>query len=141
MFLDASVMVAILKGEPEAAGFIAALETDSDGIVTSPVARFEAVVSLAVQMAQSRGEVHMSSADLAAAEDLVGDLLKEVGAREAEITERVGRAARQAALRYGKVAGHPARLNMGDCFAYAMAKDLGLRLLYKGDDFAETDLG
>ena len=41
---------------------------------------------------------------------------------------------------YGRGQGSPARLNMGDCFAYAMAKRLGVPLLYKGDDFALTDL-
>lgn len=42
--------------------------------------------------------------------------------------------------RYGKGTGHPARLNMGDCFAYACAKANDARLLYKGDDFSATDL-
>jgi ribonuclease VapC len=42
-------------------------------------------------------------------------------------------------LRYGK-GRHPARLNMGDCFAYACAKTNDARLLYKGDDFSHTDL-
>jgi ribonuclease VapC len=42
--------------------------------------------------------------------------------------------------KYGKGRGHPARLNFGDCFAYAMAKQHGVPLLYKGDDFSQTDL-
>ena len=42
--------------------------------------------------------------------------------------------------RFGKGSGHPARLNLGDCFAYAMAKQHGVPLLYKGDDFSQTDL-
>ncbi len=42
--------------------------------------------------------------------------------------------------RYGKGLGHPARLNMGDCFSYALAKKSGDPLLYKGDDFSHTDL-
>lgn len=42
--------------------------------------------------------------------------------------------------RYGKGSGHPARLNMGDCFAYACARTNNARLLYKGDDFSHTDL-
>ncbi|MDB5695825.1 MAG: hypothetical protein JWN21_1368 [Sphingomonas bacterium] len=56
-----------------------------------------------------------------------------IGAAEAE--EAVS-----AQLRYGKGSGHPARLNMGDCFAYACAKTNKARLLYKGDDFVHTDL-
>ena len=42
--------------------------------------------------------------------------------------------------RFGKGSGHPAQLNLGDCFAYAMAKQHGVPLLYKGDDFSQTDL-
>jgi len=42
--------------------------------------------------------------------------------------------------RFGKASGHPARLNMGDCFAYACAKTNNAKLLYKGDDFKHTDL-
>jgi ribonuclease VapC len=42
--------------------------------------------------------------------------------------------------RYGKGTGHPARLNLGDCVSYAMAKKAGVPLLYKGNDFAQTDL-
>lgn len=43
--------------------------------------------------------------------------------------------------RFGKGSGHPAQLNLGDCFAYAIAKRHGIKLLYKGNDFSQTDLG
>ena len=56
------------------------------------------------------------------------------------IGENEARAALLAFERYGKGTGHPAQLNMGDCFAYACAKANGARLLYKGDDFSQTDL-
>lgn len=42
---------------------------------------------------------------------------------------------------YGKGTGHPAQLNMGDCFAYAMAEIHGVPLLFKGNDFTMTDIG
>lgn len=48
--------------------------------------------------------------------------------------------ARQAYRDYGKGSGHPAVLNLGDCFAYALAKDLNEPLLYRGDDFGHTDI-
>ena len=48
--------------------------------------------------------------------------------------------ARAAYRDYGKGSGHPAQLNLGDCFAYALAKDSGEPLLYKGDDFGHTDV-
>lgn len=50
------------------------------------------------------------------------------------------RIARQAYRDYGKGSGHPARLNFGDCFAYALAVDADEPLLYKGDDFVHTDV-
>jgi ribonuclease VapC len=48
--------------------------------------------------------------------------------------------ARKAWRRYGKGSGHPAGLNFGDCFSYALAQSLGEELLYKGSDFAQTDI-
>lgn len=53
--------------------------------------------------------------------------------------EIAGRAA-DAGERYGRGTGHPARLNFGDCLSYAVAAHLGLPLLFKGDDFAHTDV-
>lgn len=50
------------------------------------------------------------------------------------------RVARQAYRDYGKGSGHPARLNLGDCFAYALAADTGQSLLFRGDDFSHTDV-
>jgi ribonuclease VapC len=47
---------------------------------------------------------------------------------------------RDAHIRFGKGTGHPARLNFGDCFSYALARRLGTPLLYKGDDFIHTDI-
>lgn len=141
MFVDASAIVAILKGEPEAAGFLAALDAARGNVFSSPIARFEASISLAMSMVRNRGDVHLKPDDLNEAETLVDDLLREAGAKEIHISESLGREARIAAARYGKVAGHPAKLNMGDCFAYACAKGYRLPLLYKGDDFKETDVG
>jgi ribonuclease VapC len=56
------------------------------------------------------------------------------------VTERQARIAREAYRDFGKGSGHPARLNFGDCFAYALAKDKNEPLLFKGTDFAETDV-
>ena len=56
------------------------------------------------------------------------------------VTERQATLARQAYRDYGRGSGHPAALNFGDCFSYALAKDLGEPLLYKGEDFAHTDI-
>ncbi|MEJ0097776.1 MAG: type II toxin-antitoxin system VapC family toxin [Bauldia sp.] len=56
------------------------------------------------------------------------------------VTERQARLAREAYRDYGKGSGHPAGLNFGDCFAYALARDKAEPLLYKGADFAHTDI-
>ena len=56
------------------------------------------------------------------------------------VSEAQARDAVQAYARFGKASRHPARLNFGDCFAYALAKSLDAPLLYKGDDFARTDI-
>jgi ribonuclease VapC len=56
------------------------------------------------------------------------------------VTEAQARVAREAYRDFGKGSGHPARLNFGDCFAYALAKVTGEPLLFKGNDFAQTDI-
>ena len=129
MFVDASIIVAVLTEEPGAESLSSDIEQAS-GLFTSPVGLFEAVVAIArkgrlepdlvrrrVEVWLHRAQIHMRSID-----PEVGSLALAVHAR------------------YGKGSGHPARLNLGDCFAYAMAKQHGVPLLYKGDDFAQTDL-
>jgi ribonuclease VapC len=56
------------------------------------------------------------------------------------VTVAQARIARQAYRDYGKGSGHPANLNFGDCFTYALARDKREPVLYKGDDFVHTDL-
>jgi len=56
------------------------------------------------------------------------------------LTESQARIARSAYQRFGRGSGHPARLNMGDCFSYALARELGEPLLFMGNDFALTDI-
>lgn len=137
MFIDASAIVAILKGEPEVAGVLAALDAARGKVLCSAIARFEAVIPLAVQLSRAQGAPAMTGDAFRRCEGLVDDLLREIGAREVPIDDGI---AREAAQRHGKVAGHPAALNMGDCFAHACARGHRVRLLYKGDDFARADL-
>ena len=63
-----------------------------------------------------------------------------LGITLAPVTARQARLARQAYRDFGKGSGHPARLNFGDCFAYALAIDTDEPLLFKGDDFGHTDV-
>lgn len=129
MFVDASAIVAILTGEPEADTLADALEAARLPI-TSPIAVFEAVL----------GICRKRHASVAEARDDVRDFLETAGIRTVSITGREADTALDAFSRYGKGRGHPAQLNMGDCFAYAAAKNYRASLLFKGDDFTKTDV-
>src|SRR5437870_4282501 len=76
---------------------------------------------------------------VADAEEAINDFIKNSGAEITPITPEIGQGAIRAFERFGR-SRHPARLNMGDCFAYACARALDVPLLYKGDDFAQTDV-
>lgn len=67
-------------------------------------------------------------------------LLAAWGVDVVPLTVTQAQLARAAYRDYGRGSGHPARLNLGDCFAYALAADSGLPLLFKGDDFGHTDI-
>jgi ribonuclease VapC len=68
------------------------------------------------------------------------ELVKEARIVIEPVTEAHARIAREAYRDFGKGSGHPAKLNFGDCFAYALAKTTGEPLLFKGDDFIYTDI-
>jgi len=74
------------------------------------------------------------------AEQVVEAFCDDIEARNIDITGAIGQRANLAARTYGKFVGHEADLNFGDCFAYACAKAYNTRLIYKGDDFAKSDL-
>ncbi|MFC5381407.1 PIN domain-containing protein [Aquipuribacter nitratireducens] len=65
---------------------------------------------------------------------------REIGLRVEPFTDEHAALAREAYRRFGRGSGHPARLNLGDCYSYALAAATGERLLFKGDDFGYTDL-
>lgn len=126
MILDTSAVIAILRNEPEAAQFAEAIE-NADQRRLSAVNYVEA----AAVIDSSHDPVATRRFD---------DLL-----REAEITIEVvtidqALVARDAYRDFGKGSGHQAKLNFGDCFAYALAKEMSEPLLFKGDDFVYTDI-
>lgn len=139
MFLDASAIVAILAREDGADALIARIEAVAAPILVSPLVRFEAALGLAQARSGAPGR-RPDAATISAAHELVDAFLEEIAAQEIDITGDIGTAALAAAMTYGKTVGHPADLNFGDCFAYACAKSRGVGLLYKGNDFARTDL-
>ena len=137
MFVDASAIVAILNEEPEADAFEAILGSRGERPTVSPLARFEAVLSLARARHVDGGD---RAEALAHAEAAVDALIGAFGMLEVGISPEIGTLALEANRRYGKFVGHQAKLNFGDCFAYACAKTLKAPLLYKGLDFPETDV-
>jgi ribonuclease VapC len=129
MFLDTSIIVAILSGEDDAAHWSNEIEI-SKTVVTSPLVLLEAAMRLTTKLASDPGVI---------AEELQVFLV-EAKVEIVSIDTADGWIAIQAFQRYGKGRGHPAQLNLADCLSYACAKNRGMRLLYKGNDFAATDL-
>jgi ribonuclease VapC len=128
MFVDASAIVAILAGEEDADDLALRLTRGAQRS-TSPITVFEAALGLARIKGRTVGwALQTIEAFLAATETAV----ESIGAAEAV-------AAVEAFERFGK-GRHPARLNMGDCFAYACARTRNLPMLYKGGDFSSTDI-
>lgn len=129
MFIDASALVAIVLGEPDAQPLAEALDAAADP-VTSPIALYEAVLAIA---RIRQGGLAAARSDLDVLIGLAGIGLVPIMPEDADV-------ALSAFERFGKDRHHPARLNMGDCFAYASARRQRARLLFKGADFAKTDV-
>jgi ribonuclease VapC len=129
MFVDASAIVAILTREPEADMLTDLLEK-ADVPITSPIAIFEAALGICRKRYGSVQEARQDVCDFLSAARIE---LVSITAKEAET-------ALDAFSRYGKGRNHPAQLNLGDCFAYAVAKSHGASLLFKGNDFEKTDI-
>lgn len=130
MFVDASAIVAIVTDEPDAEVLLGELDRAARPI-TSPIAIYEAALGVRRKRESTVAE---------GLQDVV-DLLMQARVATVPITEATATAALDAFARYGKGSGHPARLNMGDCFAYAVATTHGASLLFKCGDFAATDVG
>jgi ribonuclease VapC len=143
MFLDASAIVAILGREPGHEEIEKRLPQDADDatLYISPLVRFEAAVALArLKSEQAERNTKPTPSLLRQAAEAVSIFVEDLGIKEISISAEIGRKALEASASYGKAVGHPADLNFGDCFVYACAKALDTVLLYKGNDFAKTDL-
>ncbi|MER9920294.1 MULTISPECIES: type II toxin-antitoxin system VapC family toxin [unclassified Mesorhizobium] len=138
MFVDASVIVAILNQEPGWEELLKQLSGFSGQVWVSPLVHFEATQALARAGADPR---RPSAEALLHARDLIDEFIVEIMGESLAIDDNISSRAIDASARYGKAVGHKADLNLGDCFAYACAKSRDLPLLYKGHDFALTDLG
>jgi ribonuclease VapC len=120
--VDTSALMAIALGEPDSGACIDALEAETEVVISA------GTVAEALIVAGRRN---------VAAEMMT--LIEGLGFTIVPVTAAAARGVAQAYARWGKGA-HPAGLNFGDCFAYAVAKDHDCPLLYVGDDFARTDM-
>lgn len=140
MFLDASAITAVLLGEDDGPTLLKAMEGARGKLRFSPVVRLESVLALVRARVTNRGKGPATAEDFEKASALVDDLMTALDAYEVHISTGIGNDAIKALSVYGKVVGHPAQLNMGDALAYACAKAYRAPLLYKGNDFAQTDM-
>ena len=126
MVIDSSALLAILLDEPEAADFLRAIHG-------SPERRISAANFLETGIVLRRGKVGRP-------QRLIEELIVALRISIVPVTEQQARAALKAFNIYGKGQRHPAGLNFGDCFAYALAKVCAEPLLFKGNDFTQTDI-
>jgi len=124
--VDTSALVAIAFEEPEQDAFILTIARAGKVLVSAV-----SVVETRMVVLGRRGQRQVALLD-----DLLRLPVFEIVAPGAAETE----AAYAAFIVYGKGSGHPAQLNFGDLFSYALAKTRGLPLLFKGEDFGQTDL-
>lgn len=126
MILDTSALIAILRDEPDARRF-------ADEIADAPTVSISAATLVEYFLVADRPRDP-------AARGRADDVLRRADAAVVPFTAEHAALARQAHRDFGRGSGHPARLDLGDCFAYALARATGEPLLYQGDDFARTDV-
>jgi ribonuclease VapC len=126
MVVDTSAIIAILKAEPEAEAFLVR-------ILGVSLCRISAASFVETGLVISRDQT-------GAYRQAFEALLQDFAIRVEPVSEYQARIALDAFRRFGKGTGHPAGLNFGDCFSYALASDLGEPLLFKGNDFSRTDI-
>jgi len=126
MILDTSAVIAILRDEPEASTYAEAIEKATQRRISAV-----SYVEAAAVIDASRDPVASRRFD---------ELLEESEVIIEAVNESQARIARQAYRDFGKGSGHPASLNFGDCFAYALAEARREPMLFKGDNFSHTDV-
>ncbi|UYK39756.1 type II toxin-antitoxin system VapC family toxin [Microbacterium terricola] len=126
MIVDSSALIAIIQGEPGAHDLLAALQA-----TTAPAISSATLTEASIVADGSRDPVKIARFD---------DLVAAVGFDVVPLTATQAALARQAYRDFGRGSGHPARLNLGDCFTYALAKERREPVLYVGEDFSHTDL-
>jgi len=125
MVLDTSAIIAILQDEPERRKFNEAIESAQTRSLSTA-----SFVECSMILESRFGADGVRDLDL---------LIAKANVIQAPVDEEQAQLARRAFQKYGK-GRHPAGLNFGDCFSYALAKALDLPLLFKGNDFSQTDV-
>jgi ribonuclease VapC len=126
VIVDSSALIAISRGEPESAICFRAL-------FDSPLTRISAANLLEASIVVDRWRDPEATSEF-------DRLIERFAVVIEPVTVEQARLAREAHRQFGKGSGHPARLNFGDCFAYALAKDVNEPLLFVGNDFVHTDV-
>jgi ribonuclease VapC len=127
MIVDTSAVVAVLKEEPEAERFLRELTASGKPKRMSAANYLEA----GIVVDANRNPLLSRRFD---------DLIVRTEIAVEPVTREQAEIARAAYRDFGKGSSHPAALNFGDCFAYALAKSAREPLLFKGDDFSQTDV-
>lgn len=126
MIVDSSALVAILTHESEREQFLDAIARAEHAALSAAT-----YVETAIVVDRTREPVLIGSLD---------GFLMDLSLRIEPVTASQALVARRAHREYGRGSGSPARLNFGDCFSYALAKERREPLLYKGNDFVHTDV-
>lgn len=126
MIIDTSAFIAILRNEPDAESYAAAL-----GSAQEPRMSAATYAETAIVVDANRDPVLSRRLD---------DLMAAARITVEPVTSGQAEVARQAYRDFGKGSGHRAGLNFGDCFSYALARSTGEPLLFKGDDFSQSDV-
>ena len=127
--VDTSAIVCIFAGEAEARQFNERISADGEPVISAGT-----VVELSMVLRTLTATSRLIS------DDWLDRFLLSATFRVEPVTTEIVTLAREAHRRFGKGMGHSAQLNFGDCFSYALAKSLNVPLLYKGNDFAKTDI-
>lgn len=126
MIVDTSAVIAMLRNEPDSQIFAAALyQATTRSISAANYVEVGIIIDVDRDPVVSRR---------------IDEFLEETSIKVIAVTPEHAKIAREAYRDFGRGSGHPARLNYGDCFAYALAKATRAPLLFKGNDFSRTDI-
>ena len=126
IIVETSALIAIVKAEPEGPGFVAAIVASGDAVIAAASVLEATMKATSALRVDGRG--------------VISGYVQALALTVMPFDESQLAFAQDAFVRFGKGQGHPAQLNFGDCFSYALARALSAPLLFKGSDFSHTDV-